>query len=110
MLNSPVDFRAELTFLTAKEGGRENPAKSGYMPQIKFHLSEKQTGGQQIFINKETVYPGDTVEADIKLLSPHFFEYQLSEKMDFEFREGSKIVGTGIIIRLLNPKLVKASS
>ena len=68
-----------------------------------------QTSGQQTFLNKETVYPGDTVQATIRLLSVEHFANTLSEGMKFEFREGSRVIGTGIITSILNPNLQKAS-
>ena len=104
-----VDFVAELKYLTADEGGRNTPAFSGYRPQVKFDFDEMQTSGQQTFLNKETVYPGDTVDAAIRIISVEHFENTLTEGMPFEFREGSRVIGTGKIIDILNDKLKKAS-
>lgn len=64
-----------------------------------------QTSGIQTFIDKEKVFPGDTVKAEIKLLSEEYFKYQLCENSEFDFREGPNIIGTGKIISILNPKL-----
>lgn len=102
-----IDFIAVLTYKTTHEGGRETPACSGYRPQVKFPFSEMQTSGQQTFIEKEWVYPGDTVKANIKILSVDLFAHCLDEGMDFEFREGSRIIGTGKIIEIVNEKLRK---
>lgn len=68
-----------------------------------------QTSGQQTFIGKETVSPGDTVDAKIKILSPDYFAGSLTEGMHFEFREGATVIGTGEIIYIVNDKLEKAS-
>ena len=74
-----VDFIADLKYLTTEEGGRKTPVfSSGYRPQIKFDFDEMQTSGQQTFLNKETVYPGDTVEAVIKILSVEYFTNTLT--------------------------------
>ncbi len=104
-----VDFIAELKYLTTEEGGRKTPAFSGYRPQVKFEFTEMQTSGQQTFLNKETVYPGDTVTAEIRILSVEHFENSLTEGMSFEFREGSRIIGTGKITSIVNNTLKKAS-
>jgi hypothetical protein len=104
-----IDFVAELKYLTAEEGGRKTPAFSGYRPQVKFDFDEMQTSGQQTFLTKDTVYPGDTVEAAIRIISVEHFENKLTEGMPFEFREGSRVIGTGKIIDILNDKLKKAS-
>jgi hypothetical protein len=53
------------------------------------------------------VFPGETVDAEIKILSVDYFEKKLSEGMRYEFREGSLIIGTGIIRKILNDKLRK---
>src|SRR5690554_4582358 len=104
-----VDFIAELQYLTTEQGGRKTPANSGYRPQVKFNFAEMQTSGQQIFIDKETVYPGEKVDAKIKILSPDYFADCLTEGMNFEFREGPTLIGTGQIKYIVNDKLEKAS-
>jgi hypothetical protein len=68
-----VDFIAELKYLPTEQGGRKTPANSGYRPQIKFDFSQQETSGQQTFIDKKTVYPGENVIAKIKMSSPNFF-------------------------------------
>jgi hypothetical protein len=100
-----IDFIAELKYLTAEEGGRKAPAISGYRPQIKFDFDEMQISGQQTFLNKVTVYPGDTVKAAIRIISVELFKYRLTEGMTFEFREGLKVIGTGNITCILNDRL-----
>jgi len=107
--DSNADFIATLTYKTAEEGGRKTAAKSGYRPQIKFHFEAMQTSGQQTFINREVVFPGDTVEAEIKILSIEYFANKLTENMKFEFREGARVIGTGIIKHIINDKLRKGN-
>lgn len=51
------------------------------------------------------VFPGDTVEAEIIILAVEHFENKLREGMSFEFREGEKIIGTGVIKHIVNKKL-----
>ena len=102
-----VDFIAELQYLTTEQGGRKTPAKSGYRPQIKFDFDEMQTSGQQTFINKEWVNPGENVRAKIKILSPNHFAHTLTEGIEFQFREGATIIGTGKIEYIVNEKLEK---
>ncbi|MCZ8197004.1 MAG: hypothetical protein O9267_05320 [Flavobacterium sp.] len=100
-----VDFIAELKYLATEQNGRKTFAKSGYRPQIKFNFSEQQTSGIQTFIDKEIVMPGENVLAKIKILSPNFFANLLKEEMNFEFNEGSKLIGTGKIKYIINDKL-----
>ncbi|MDH5379722.1 MAG: hypothetical protein OEW75_02650 [Cyclobacteriaceae bacterium] len=105
-----VDFIAELQYLTTEEGGRKTPVKSGYRPQVKFDFDEMQTSGQQTFINKEWVNPGEHIKAKIKIVSPDHFAHTLSEGMAFEFREGATTIGTGKIEYIVNEKLEKPAS
>jgi translation elongation factor EF-Tu-like GTPase len=105
--NKPPDFIAKLIYFTTEQGGRRTPAFSGYRPQVKFAFSDMQTSGQQIFLDKETVYPGDIVEAEISIISTEFFAGVLEEGMPFEFREASQIIGAGTILKILNPVLQK---
>ncbi len=110
MFKKPVDFIAQLTYLTTEAGGRKTPAFSGYRPQVKFSFSEMQTSGQQVFIDKQEVYPGDTVKAQITIISDTYFAGKLYEGLDFEFLEGSRIIGTGVILEIINTTLKKASA
>jgi len=72
-MNKSPDLIAELYYRTPEEGGRKTTAFSGYRPQIKFSFSEMQTSGQQKFIGTDKAGPGDTVKAEIAILSPNFF-------------------------------------
>lgn len=99
------DFIAKLIYLKPEQGGRSTPVASGYRPQLKFDFTELQTSGQQIFADRELVYPGDEVIANITMLSPHFYLGKLEQGKQFEFREGARIIGTGEIIEILNKDL-----
>lgn len=105
-----VDFIAKLRYFTTEQGGRITPVSSGYRPIVKFDFSESQISGQQTFIDKELVYPGDTVDARIKLSTTDYFANALTEGMNFEFSEGSSIIGTGQIIIIVNDKLEQINS
>ena len=100
------DFIAELHYLTKEQGGRSTYAFSGYRPHVKFAFSEMMTSGQQKFLDKEVVYPGETVIAEISIISPEFFFNKLKPGTEFEFREGPRIVGTGVIREILNSDLL----
>ncbi|MCH5716422.1 EF-Tu C-terminal domain-related protein [Niabella hibiscisoli] len=102
-----IDFLADLKYLDTSEGGRKTPAFSKYRPQIKFGFDDMQTSGEQTFINKTVVNPGEEVEASIRIIAVDHFKNRLQEGMAFEFREGPRIIGTGVIVQLLNEKLRK---
>lgn len=100
-----ADFIASLTYKTTYEGGRKTPAKSGYRPAIKFPFAEMMTSGQQKFANREWVYPGETVYAEITIIATDYFKETLYEGLEFEFREGARVIGTGRITEILNESL-----
>lgn len=102
-----LDFIAELTYLTTEEGGRKSPAKSGYRPHVKFDFDDMHTSGQQTFIDREWVHPGDSVKAKIKILASDHFANSLKEEMKFTFWEGSNLIGTGEISYIVNSRLEK---
>jgi len=110
LTNSKADFVATLAYKKAEEGGRTTPAYSGYRAQIKFGFTEMQTSGEQKFINREMVFPGDTlVDTEIKLTSPDLFAGQLKHRTKFEIREGPTIIATGEVKQILNETLRQAS-
>lgn len=106
--NSTSDFIATLTYKTTQQGGRQSAAKSGYRPQVKFEFEEMQTSGLQIFIDRELAFPGDKLVAEIKIASVDYFINKLTEGMEFEFREGPRVIGTGKIKHIINNRLKRS--
>lgn len=105
MIRDKSDFIASLHY---DIDGRKTPAYSGYRPHIEFDgIPEMLTSGQQIFIDKEAVYPGDTVLAEITIIAYQYMKGKLSVGQTFIFCEGSVKIGNGQIIEILNRELVK---
>jgi len=105
-MNHPPDFTADLHYLTTEQGGRKTAAFNGYFPHVKFGFSSYICGGKQKFINKDIVKPGEDVTAEITLLSTIPFKNSLKAGFEFDVMEGSRIVGKGTIIEILNQELV----
>jgi hypothetical protein len=103
-----VDFIATLTYKSTEKGGRKTAASSGYRPIVKFPFSAEMTSGQQLFIDKDAAYPGDTLQAKIKLATPVVYYGKLYEQMEFEFKEGSVTVGVGRIDYIVNDALERS--
>ena len=101
-----LDFIAELEFLTSKQGGRKTPVRSNYRPHIEFdNYPEYLTSGNQTYIGKELVEPGEKVKAEIAILGTEYFSKRLYENLGFKFYEGSRNIGYGKIIEIINPDL-----
>jgi translation elongation factor EF-Tu-like GTPase len=105
MKNLTPSFIARLKYRTSEEGGRETPAKSGYRLQVAFDFTETQTSGQQIFLDKEIVYPGDTITAEITVLTLDIIKGKIKVGMTYEFHEDAKVIGTGEVLEILDKYL-----
>jgi hypothetical protein len=103
------DFVAQLNFKKTEEGGRTHFALSGYRPQVKFNFTEMQTSGQQTYIDNKMAFPGDNLNALIKLATTEHLKGHLREGTTFEFLEGDRLIGNGRILKLKNEELRKAS-
>ncbi len=90
-----TEFGAEVFILTKEEGGRHTPFFTGYKPQFYFKTTDV-TGDVTLPEGTEMVMPGDTVNINIKLITPVAME----EKQKFAIREGGKTVGAGVITKI----------
>jgi hypothetical protein len=104
-----ADFIAQVTYLTTEQGGRKGYAASGYRPHVKFDGRKELTSGEQLFIDKEKVFPGETVTAEIRIISKEIFKNYLFVGQHFEVAEASHLVGHGEILKVINPDLRQAS-
>jgi len=100
------DFLAHLKFQKTEEGGRTNCAVSGYRPHIEFdNYPEYLTSGSHTYLNKEKVFPGESVEAEIKIIGVDYFTKRLFKGKQFKFCEGRRIMGYGEITKITNKDL-----
>lgn len=104
---STTDFIAELKFLATEEGGRKNAVTSGYRPHIEFNeYPEIITSGQQVYIDQDTVKPGEKgVFTKISIANKEQFNQKLCKNVCFWFYEGKQRIGFGSIIEVVNPDL-----
>jgi hypothetical protein len=85
---------AEIYYLSPLEGGRSNGVASGYRGQI--YLNSYDWGAAQEFLGRDFCELGETVFARIQFIYAHeFLDFKIGTS--FSVREGSKIVGRGII-------------
>ncbi|MNI26908.1 elongation factor Tu [compost metagenome] len=98
-----ADIEAKITFL--KEGGRTNPAASGYRPN---HLIRDNylTSGTHHYYDKEIVQLGETVLGTISFITPEAYPKCLRVGKIISIQEGSKVVGYAEIIKIFNQILL----
>ncbi|KAB2915330.1 hypothetical protein QQ054_23175 [Oscillatoria amoena NRMC-F 0135] len=101
------DFIASINYLTADKGGLKTPLSSGFRCRIAFDYIDKQGICEQVFEHQEWIFPGDTVEATVKLSDTDLFANKLGAGTSFELQLNENTVGTGVILQLLNDELVK---
>ncbi len=93
------ELEADIYYLTEREGGRRTAVASGYRGQ--FHYDNQDWDAGQQFLDKELCQPGDTVKVLLQTASPDFHIGKLFIGKDFEIREGVKVVGKGIITKII---------
>lgn len=96
-------FTALLTYLPAKDGVNTTPVSSGYRPLFKFPFDLEMYTGVQNFSGTDLVFPGDTVTAEIALLKTDYVTGKIYEGLDFDFFEGSDLIGHGVVTKIIDP-------
>ena len=91
-----TEFTAEVYILSKEEGGRHKPFFNGYKPQFYIRTTDV-TGDITLPAGTEMVMPGDTINLNIKLISP----IALEEKQRFAIREGGRTVGAGAVTKII---------
>jgi elongation factor Tu len=98
-VHRPKDIEAYITFLPTEDGGRASPMYSEYRPQ--FYYAGRDWDAVQTYPEVDMVHPGETVRAFLSFMSPQEHLGKVYTGMPFLIREGSRIVGYGSIIHIL---------
>ncbi|WP_092050631.1 EF-Tu C-terminal domain-related protein [Planctomicrobium piriforme] len=96
----PPDIEAELVFVPTEQGGRKTPVATGYRPQ--FHYDGSDWDASHEYPDKEWVAPGETVRAFLRFISPQAHIGRVFPGMEFQVREGARVVAQGRIIAILH--------
>jgi GTPases - translation elongation factors len=96
----PPDIETEITFVPTEHGGRKTPALSGYRPQ--FYFGSLDYDADQEYPDVESVMPGQTARAFLRFLSPDYVIEHVSSGMEFQVREGSRVVAHGRVTKILH--------
>jgi elongation factor Tu len=90
-------FEANVYVLKTQEGGRHTPFHNNYKPQFFFRTTDV-TGEIRLPDGIEMVMPGDNLAITVNLLS----KIAMNEGLQFAIREGSRTVGAGQVIKILD--------
>jgi translation elongation factor EF-Tu-like GTPase len=94
------DVEASIFFLSEKDGGRKKGAMTGYRPQ--FYYEGHDWDAEHEYPDVTMAMPGQKVRAYLRFMSPAEHFGRVYAGMPFLLREGSKIVGYGVITALLD--------
>ncbi|MFT3827394.1 MAG: hypothetical protein QM731_25960 [Chitinophagaceae bacterium] len=101
------DLIAKVSYLTTEEGGRKGAVSSGYRPLIKFEGRDELTSSEQIFVDKDNVFPGETAIAEIRIVSKNPFRKSMSAGHKFEIFDALRLVAHGELLEVSNTLLQK---
>lgn len=98
------EIEAEIRYLTTAEGGRQSGILSGYRGQF-YYMGEDFDGFQYFpdFPDGEFVELGKTVRAFVRFSQQRwddFHSHRITVGMPFDIREGSRVVGRGVVRKL----------
>jgi elongation factor Tu len=95
----PRDIEAQITFLPTAQGGKRKPVTTGYF--VQFVYDGQNWDAIHTYPDREWVNPGDCVTAYLAFLTPEHHRGKLYPGKKFEVREGSHIVATGIVTKII---------
>jgi translation elongation factor EF-Tu-like GTPase len=101
----PPDLEADISFLATSDGGRRSAAHSGYRPDHNFGVRGTLNGAAHEYVGQNSVEPGETARANLWLLAPECQQGRLQEGFAFTVQEGPRVVGNGVIRKVLNASL-----
>ena len=98
--NQTLHAKCKIFLLTKDAGGRSGYIANRYRP----HISISSVDGlfSAGFEFKENIYPGDSGIVIIHFQGPPVFLERLKNEKSFLINEGSKNVGKGTILELIN--------
>ncbi len=98
-----IDVWAEVSFLTALEGGRSGPIRGTYRPNHNFgSAGHRQTYiGQLAFAPGDDVAPGECRKVLIRFLSGPGLDLLLTPGREWRIQEGSRLVARARVVERL---------
>lgn len=103
-------IQTEIRYLTETEGGRKSGVFSGYRGQFHYIDDHSDWDGFQYFPDhaQQIVPLGETVRAMIRFAYDRWevtHKNRIHEGMDFEIREGARLVGNGRVTDVSPPQI-----
>ena len=91
-----TEFEADISFLSAQDGGRQGAVGAEYQPQLRFSAVEV-TGAMTLPLAVWEIQPGDNLNLEIAIPSAIAME----EGTGFTVQEGEKTIANGTVTRII---------
>lgn len=95
----PRDIEAQITFLPTDRGGKTLSVTTGYF--VQFFYDGQNWDAIHTYPDREFVNPGEKVTAYLAFSTPEHHRGKLHPGKTFEVREGSHIVATGTVTKII---------
>lgn len=101
------NFTAILSLFPTELGGRKKPVYDNYKPSFSFN-SRNHVSGEISFTESKELKPGESATVTVKLLPSRVLRHNLKSGDSFSIHEGAKVIGSGIIQRIIEDRIVPA--
>nr|WP_294990103.1 hypothetical protein [uncultured Sediminibacterium sp.] len=91
------NIKAKISLLPTSLGGRQNPVATGYRPALAFNTTQYFCGEIEL-LDQAQLNPGDSGTVFIRLIPAKHIRKNLKSNDAFTLNEGSKAIGSGIIL------------
>lgn len=104
-MNRSADAEVILRLLSTVDGGKERAILSGYRPNYAIR-NDYLTLTNHELIDASELAPGDEGRANVWFIAPEVYPHSLWPGREIAVSEGSRVVGTAVVVHVFNPILV----
>ncbi len=102
IMNRAADFEGVLKL--AAEGGRSGPVRTGYRPGHRLY-DNYISSGEHRFVGVDEIPVGGQANVEVWLITPAVYPGCLWDRRVIDVCEGTRVVGTLTVTRVLNESL-----
>jgi translation elongation factor EF-Tu-like GTPase len=103
-MNRSADSEVVLHLIATADGGKERSILSGYRPNYAIR-NDYLTSTNHELIDASELAPGTEGRANVWFITPEVYPHSLWPGREITVSEGSRVVGTAIVIHVFNPIL-----
>ncbi|MDT4329117.1 hypothetical protein RPD76_04315 [Methylomonas sp. MV1] len=104
-MNRSADAEVILRLISTADGGKERTILSGYRPNYAIR-DDYLTSTNHELIDASELAPGSEGRANVWFITPEVYPHTLWPGREISVSEGSRVVGTAVVINVFNPILM----